>query len=221
MKILIVEDHGPTRELLARSLERDGHALSSAGTYAQALELSEAAVDVIVLDVMLPDGSGIELCRTLRARGMITPILLLTARGDVRDRLAGFNAGADDYLPKPFALAELLARIRVLGRRGPAFREQQIEVAGITVDLAGRQLLLGGSVIPITTREFAIIEVLALRRGRVVSGYDLLEMIWGEPTDSAKASLVVLIARIRRKLGPAGSALRTQRGTGYVLGEER
>src|SRR5262245_65006076 len=127
MRILIVDDHAPTRKLLERTLEAASHGVKPAGSCAQATTaLAMGAFDVIVLDVMLPDGSGIDLCSKLRAARVVTPILLLTARGEVRDRVRGLDAGADDYLPKPFALAELMARIHALGRRGPVTRARTV-----------------------------------------------------------------------------------------------
>ncbi|HEY0707342.1 MAG TPA: response regulator transcription factor, partial [Polyangia bacterium] len=136
MRVLVVDDHEPTQELVRRRLESEGHVVQVAGTCAEAKAvLAKRAFDVVVLDVMLPDGSGVELCRSWRAAGVTTPILLLTARGDVGDRVAGLDAGADDYMPKPFAVSELLSRVRALGRRGPALRAAEIRAGGLTIDL--------------------------------------------------------------------------------------
>lgn len=218
MRILVVDDHVETCQLLLRTFDGAGHTTRSAGDCAAALDaVDEQRFDVIVLDVMLPDGSGVDLCRTLRSRGVTTPIFLLTARGQVRDRVAGLDAGADDYLPKPFAISELLARVRALGRRGPTWREVRVQAGPVTIDLGRRRVLRGGRTLPFTAREFAILEVLLLRRGAVVSRDDLLESVWGDVSDSANASLEVLMARIRRKLGTAASAIQTVRGMGYAF----
>jgi DNA-binding response OmpR family regulator len=219
MRILVVDDHAPTQQLLRQRLEGDGHSVQVAGSCAEAAAAAagKRAPDVIVLDVMLPDGSGVELCRALRADGVATPVLLLTARGDVRDRVTGLDAGADDYMPKPFAVSELLSRVRALGRRGPAIRVANLRAGALTIDLERRRVLDGRAPIPLTARELAIIEALALRPGAVIARDDLIESIWGEVTDSARASFEVLMARVRRKLGGAAAPIRTIRNLGYVL----
>jgi DNA-binding response OmpR family regulator len=220
MRILIVDDDEPTRALLARSLGRAGHTAVLAGSYHQAEVLAmEEAFDLVLLDVMLPDGSGVDLCRHLRAARVKTPVLLLTARGGVGDRVAGLDAGADDYLPKPFAISELLARCRALGRRGPVLREETIRIRDLDVDLPGRRILLDGKVLPMTARELAIVEVLVKQRGRVIAREDLMEAVWGKVNRSVASSLEVLIARVRRKLGDNAGLLRTVRGVGYAFEE--
>jgi DNA-binding response OmpR family regulator len=220
MRILVADDHGETRALIARHFVRAAYAVETAGSSAEAESLlDERAFDVIVLDVMLPDESGIALCTRLRVRGQRTPILLLTARGQVRDRVEGLDAGADDYLTKPFALAELVARVRALGRRGPMLRDRAVSFGAVVVELERRKVTAGGRNVPLTARELSILEVLASRRG-VVSRHFLLESVWGESSESAQGSLEVLVGRIRRKLGPHGSILRTIRGLGYALEAE-
>ena len=220
MRVLIVDDDHPTRDLLVRSFTRAGYLTSSAGSCAEArLALERDHFDLVVLDVMLPDGSGTDLCRTLREDSIVTPVLLLTARGEVGERVAGLDAGADDYLAKPFAVAEVLARARALGRRGPALRDEVVRVGEVILDFAARHLSVAGAPVLVTAQELAILEVLAARRGRVVSREDLLDSVWGGMTASASNSLEVLIARIRRKLGPAARHLRTVRGVGYAFGE--
>ncbi|HEY0715745.1 MAG TPA: response regulator transcription factor [Polyangia bacterium] len=218
MRVLVVDDHEPTHQLLRRRLEGEAHVVVVAGTCADAqTAVQKRPFDVIVLDVMLPDGSGVELCRSWRAAGVTTPVLLLTARGDVGDRVAGLDAGADDYMPKPFALSELLSRVRALGRRGPTLRAAEIHAGGLTIDLERRRVSNAEGPILLTARELAIVEVLALRKGAVVERDDLIESVWGEVTESARASFEVLIARVRKKLGGAGAPLRTIRNLGYVL----
>jgi DNA-binding response OmpR family regulator len=218
MRILVVDDHAATRRLLERNLEVASHGVKLAASCAQATSaLAMGVFDVIVLDVMLPDGSGIELCSRLRAAKVTTPILLLTARGEVRDRVRGLDAGADDYLAKPFAIAELTARVHALGRRGPIVRDRVVTIGPIHVDLEARRVQVQGCDVPLTAKELAIVELLAIRRGAVVTRHHLLESVWGDAEQAAEASLEVLVARIRRKLGDAAAMLRTLRGIGYSL----
>ena len=218
MRVLVVDDHADTRKLLARSLERASCGVKTAVSCEDAeAALAQGEFDVVVLDVMLPDGSGIDLCGRIRSTKVQVPILLLTARGEVRDRVAGLDAGADDYLVKPFAVAELLARVKALARRGPVVRERAVVVGPVVVDLESRRVRVGGREVPLTGKELAIVEVLASRRGGVLTRDRLVESVWGDVTESAAASLEVLVARIRRKLGPGASALRTLRGVGYAF----
>jgi len=220
MRLLVVDDEAEMRELLSRNLGRV-HGVKTAATCREAEELlASAQFDVLLLDVMLPDGSGIELCSRLRARGVETPILLLTAKGEVRSRVAGLDAGADDYLGKPFALSELRARVTALGRRGPLRRDRAVVIGPLVVDLEGRRVRLEERGLPLTARELAIIDLLATRSGQVVGREDLLESVWGEVNDSARASLDVLVARIRRKFGTHARLLQTVRGVGYVLSND-
>lgn len=220
MRILIVDDDAPTRDLLLRSCSRAGYMAVAA----QDCREAKAAVmadrfGLVVLDVMLPDGSGIELCRALRADGTSMPILLLTARGAVGDRVAGLNAGADDYMSKPFAVSEFLARTRALCRRGPVLRDEIVRIGSCSIDFAARCMQVEGQRVLLTTQELAILEILASRRSRVVTRDDLVESIWGVNTPAVSNSLEVLIARIRRKLGDNAPLLRTARGIGYALGD--
>ena len=218
MRVLVVDDHADTRQLLARSLERASYGVKAVASCEEAeAALEQGPFDVLVLDVMLPDGSGIELCERLRAAKMRVPILLLTARGEVRDRVAGLDAGADDYLVKPFAVLELLARVKALARRGPMMRDRALEFGPMVVDLEARRVRVDGREVPLTAKELAIVEVLASGRGGVLTRDCLVESVWGDATESAAASLEVLVARIRRKLGPGAAALRTLRGVGYAF----
>jgi DNA-binding response OmpR family regulator len=216
MRVLVVDDHADTRQLLTRSLERASYGVKAVPSCEEAeAALEQGSFDVIVLDVMLPDGSGIDLCERLRVAKRQVPILLLTARGEVRDRVAGLDAGADDYLVKPFAVLELLARVKALARRGPVMRDRAVAFGPVVVDLEGRRVRVAGQEIPLTAKELAIVEVLAARRGAVLTRDRLVESVWGEVSESAQASLEVLVARIRRKLGAGAAALRTRRGVGY------
>jgi DNA-binding response OmpR family regulator len=218
MRVLLVDDHRETRELVARHLERASHGVKSVGTCGDAESaLTEAPFDVIVLDVMLPDGSGLDLCARLRAERVEVPILLLTARGAVKSRVEGLDAGADDYLGKPFALSELRARVTALGRRGPRLRDRTVTIGSLVVDLEARRVRIHEKTVPLTAKELSIVGFLAARRGRVASRDELIEAVWGDLTESANASLDVLVMRIRRKLGEHAQLLRTVRGLGYTL----
>lgn len=203
--------------MLGRAFERERHRVTLAASLSEARDaLAADAPQVIVLDVALPDGSGLELCRELRARDVRVPILLLTAHGEVRQRVEGLDAGADDFLPKPFAIAELRARVRALGRRGPIEHGLRLRAGDVELDLGACVAKRDGREVPVTAREWAILQLLASRGGRVVHRSAILEVAWGEESESASQSLDVLIARIRRKLGP--EVVRTVRGEGYALG---
>ncbi len=220
MKILVVEDSPPTRELLKHSLTEAGHLVELAARASTARAMAQSGeFDVLVVDVMLPDESGIELCQDLRSAGFSTPILFLTAKGDVEDRIAGLDAGGDDYLKKPFALAELHARVRALGRRPGLAAARRIERPGVVIDFTARRLERDGASVPLTSREWAVLEILAARPGRVVTRREVLELAWPEPGASASDSLDVIVSRLRRKLSGSGTAgwIRTVRGEGYVF----
>jgi len=174
----------------------------------------------VVLDLALPDASGIDLCREWRRSRVRVPILMLTARSDVASRIAGLNAGADDYLGKPFAVAELQARLRALLRRAPRSEEDWILKRGdVTVDFQRRQAWVGGEEVPITRREIEVLARIASSHGRAVAREDLLEEVWGEANEEAAASLEVMVSRLRRKLERGGrvAVIRTIRGHGYAL----
>jgi len=220
LRILIVEDHRETRRLLKSILADAGYEPDAVGDLKSArLKLASQDYAALVLDWMLPDGGGLELCREIRAARTPLPVLVLTARADIKDRVTGLDAGADDYLPKPFAVAELLARVRALLRRGPRLQEDAVRLGRVEVRLPARRILLDGREVPVTAREFSILEVLLRRRGHAVSRSDLLEMVWGEASPGGEASLEVLIARLRRKLSPEGGEgpIRTLRGFGYLV----
>lgn len=219
MRVLVVDDDAETRALVGQALAREGHSVIEAGDAASALASGTSErLDVIVLDVMLGQGSGLDVCASLRRAGLTTPILFLSARGTVDARVDGLEAGGDDYLRKPFALKELVARVRALGRRGPSLRDDRMALGEVVLDFAARRASRGGVEVPITAREWELLRVLADARGRVVAFDDVLERAWGDT--SARASLDVLVARLRKKLGDEErSLLRTVRGVGYALGE--
>lgn len=215
MRVLVIDDEADVRSVVARALRVDGHAVVTAEDLHSARERVVEGTDLIVLDLRLPDGFGLDLCRELRAEGTTIPILLLTALTQVALRVEGLDAGADDYLAKPFAVPELRARVRALGRRGALPRGLVYAYEDIQLDLAGRRATRGGKEVAITAKEWAILEVLIKRAGRVVSRWELLESVWGDTDDSAISSMEVLIGRIRRKLAP--TLIRTLRGEGYSL----
>jgi DNA-binding response OmpR family regulator len=220
MRVLVVEDHNETRAMIEAVLREAGYAPVPAGTLAEARGVIRAGgLAAVVLDWMLPDGSGPDLCAELRASGDATPILVLTARGGVEERVIGLDAGADDYLKKPFAAAELVARLRALLRRGPHIVESRMTLGPIEIRPASRLAVASGREIPLTAREFDILEVLVRHRGRIVTRANLLVSVWGEDEHSGE-SLDVLLTRLRRKLADAGApdAIRTHRGVGYSVG---
>ncbi len=221
VRILVVEDDATTREALARALRLDGHQVETAARGETASRLLQTPPwAAVILDLGLPDGSGLDWCREWRRRGDSVPILILTARGDVGSRVEGLDAGADDYLGKPFALSELKARVRALLRRaGDGAARRLLIHDDLRIDFAKRKAMAGAMEVPITRREFEVLERLAGAKGRVVAKDDLLEEIWGEATPETAASLEVIITRLRRKLdrGSTESLIRTLRGSGYAL----
>lgn len=218
MRVLVVDDEADVRSVVARALRADGHAVSTAEDLATARDAAAEGAELIVLDLRMPDGFGLSLCRELRAAGSTVPILLLTALSQVALRVEGLDAGADDFLAKPFAIAELRARVRALGRRGALPRGLTYVRDEVVLDFAGRIARRAAREVAITAREWAILELLARRAGRVVARYDLLESVWGERSDTATSSMEVLIGRLRRKLG--SDVIRTLRGEWYALAEE-
>lgn len=194
--------------------------MTTAARFSSALRRATTTeFDVIVLDIMLPDGDGLDLCRQIRADGIATPVLCLTARGEVADRVQGLDAGADDYLRKPFALAELRARIRALGRRGGQTPPSLVRAGSVRIDFAARRFERQGRQVPLTAREWAVLEALVSKSGRVVSRHSLLEDVWHDAGRSSSESLDVILSRLRRKLGGIGDgcAIRTVRGSGFVF----
>ena len=224
MRVLLVEDSPRVVDVVCHALRACGHAVEVAGGVEAAFgALRDGHFDVAVVDVGLPDGDGLDLCRHARRDGFDLPILLLTARNEVRNRVDGLDAGADDYLGKPFAPAELTARVRALGRRGPHFTESVRTFGTLTVDRDRHLVTRGGTRVPLTPREHEIVAHLAWRDGRVVCRDDLLEAVWGEATAANASSLEVLLTRIRRKLAAPGEpeVIRTIRQVGYAWARAR
>jgi two-component system OmpR family response regulator len=220
VRVLIVEDDLRMASLVRRGLTREGLSADVAGTGEDALWMAEAHdYDAVVLDVMLPGIDGFETCRRLRAQGIWAPVLMLTARDSVADRVAGLDAGADDYLVKPFAFAELLARLRALARRGDPERPAVLEVGGLRLDPATRRAWCGGGEIPLSAKEFALLETFMRRPGEVLSRLHLLEHAWDFAYENRSNIVDVYVRRLRRKLG--NGFLETVRGSGYRLREEQ
>ena len=221
MRVLVVEDAWPMAEALAKGLREQGYAVDLARDGESALD--HAAVndyDLVVLDVMLPHRDGLSVCRELRARGAGTPVLMLTARDGVEDRVAGLDAGADDYLIKPFAFKELLARVRALLRRHREVRPPQLTLADLTLDTASREAQRAGRVVQLTAKEYALLEYLMLHAGEVISRERISEHVWDESFDPFSNLIEVYIQRLRKKIddGAAVKLIHTQRGAGYWLG---
>ncbi len=224
VRVLVVEDTVRVADAVADALRGAGHVVTVAPDFATASsELAEAHHDLAIIDLGLPDGSGLDLCRAARRYGAALPILILTAQNAVEARVAGLDAGADDYVAKPFAMSELLARVRALGRRGPRWTESLRWYGSLSIDRDRRIATVDGADVPLTPREFDIVALLAWRDGRVVARDEILEVVWGDATESASASLEVLIGRIRRKLGSAGTdeVIRTVRQVGYAWSRSR
>lgn len=221
MRVLIVEDDARLAGEIATGLRESGARVSIASTVGDGRRLAEAPdLDVVILDVMLPGGSGFDLCRALRAAGRATPILMLTARDAVEDRVTGLDAGADDYLSKPFAFQELLARVRALARRSRVLAPRLVQVADLEVDLAAKRARRGGRTIELTAKEFALLECFALHPDEVLDRAQITAHVWDDNHDPFTNVLEVLVRRLRRKLddGFEPKLIHTMRGAGYRLG---
>jgi two-component system OmpR family response regulator len=220
MRLLVVEDDAKLARALERGLEREGYAVDVAATGDDAIaQATSAPYDAVVLDVMLPGPDGYAVCRAMRDAERGTPVLMLTARTEVADRIRGLDAGADDYLVKPFDFGELLARLRALIRRGPSERTPVLRVGDLQFDPAARVVSQAGAPIELTAREFAVLELLARNAGQVVPRAQLLDEIWSEDPDVSSNIVDVYVGYLRRKLeDPSGGRLiRTVRGVGFVL----
>lgn len=222
MRVLLVEDEPDVAEFIVRVLRDATWAADAVSTASAAVELCrQVAYDLAVIDVGLPDVDGFELCRTLRAERHNVPVLLLTARNAVNDRVRGLDAGADDYLAKPFAVSELLARLRALTRRPANLVGPVLRCADLTLDPSRRLVRRGERCIELTAREFALLEYLMRHQGRICSRARILEHVWDDNFDPVANAIDVLVSRVRRKIDVAGTAplLRTVRGAGYVLND--
>lgn len=218
MRILVVEDQHKIAAFIRRGLEEEGYAVDLSADGEDALELAASTdYDVIVLDIILPKLDGLAVCRTLRQQGQRVPILMLTARDTVDDRIAGLDSGADDYLTKPFAFGEFLARIRALMRRSSDQPGPELSAGDLVLDPVRHEVRRGGEVIPLALKEFAILEYLLQQRGRVATRTMIADHVWGYNFDSESNVIDVHIRSLRRKLGEdAGQSLiQTVRGVGY------
>ena len=220
MRVLVVEDEAKLADLLRRGLTAHGLAVDIAATGEDALWMAPGtAYQVIILDLMLPDVDGVEVCRRLRGAGVHTPVLMLTALGGLADRVAGLDSGADDYLGKPFALAELMARIRALARRPGERRDAVLRAGGLRLDPAARRVWRDDTEIALTAREFTLLESLIRRPGQTLTRYDLLEDGWDEAYENRSNVIDVYIGYLRDKIDrPFGvGSIVTVRGHGYRL----
>jgi DNA-binding response OmpR family regulator len=220
VRILLTEDEPKMAELIRRVLTAEHHVVDVAPDAVAALAFAAAVrYDVLILDRMLPDLDGLELLRLLRARGVTTPALILTALGAVDERVAGLDAGADDYLAKPFAFAELLARIRALGRRSSAPVPARLAAGDIELDEARHVLRVGERTVDLSAREFALLAYFIRNEGRVVTRQQALDAVWGAEPAVYSNVVDLYVSYLRRKLAEVGreQALRTVRGVGYAL----
>ncbi len=220
MRVLVVEDDQRIAHFVAKGLRENTYAVDVAVDGAAALYQSAINVyDAVVLDVMLPVKDGFAVCREMREAGVKTPILMLTARDAVEDKVDGLDAGADDYLTKPFAFDELLARLRALLRRSGDVRPSRIIIADLEIDTAGQRVWRGGNEISLTSKEYALLEYLARERGKIVGRAEIAEHVWDENFDIFSNLIDVYVKRLRTKMdeGFAAPLIRTRRGQGYIL----
>jgi len=220
MRLLLVEDDARIARFVAKGLREQSYAVDVAGSGEEALY--QAAIntyDLAILDVMIPAPDGFAVCRELRKSGQRMPILMLTARDAVEDRIVGLDHGADDYLTKPFEFRELLARLRALLRRTGGLQPSQIAVSDLIVDTTGQIVTRGGKAISLTAKEYALLEFLARNAGRVVGRAEIAEHVWDEEFDPFSNLIEVYVNRLRRKIdvGARKTLLHTRRGSGYVL----
>jgi two-component system copper resistance phosphate regulon response regulator CusR len=225
MRVLVVEDERKVASFIQQGLQEEGYAVELAGDGESAIDLilEGPPYDLIVLDVMLPRRDGFGVVRAIRGRGVPTPVLLLTARDSVTDRVTGLDLGADDYLTKPFAFDELLARVRALLRRAHGQRAPVLRVGTLTLDPATRRVTRGDRHVELTTREYALLECFMRSAGRVLTRAQLAERVWGLDFDPGSNIVDVYVGYLRRKIDGAGEPrlLHTVRGAGYVMKEEQ
>src|SRR5262245_53506952 len=223
MRLLVVEDDPKMAGLIRRGLLEEGHAADVARVGDDAVWMAQAVeYDAIVLDLMLPGLNGFEVCRRLREDGVWSPVLMLTARDGVEDRIAGLDAGADDYLPKPFSFAELLARLRAVARRAAPERPAVLEVGDLRLDPATRQVWRGETEVSLSGKEFALLETFMRRPGQVLSRYELLEHAWDYAYENRSNVVDVYVGYLRVKIDRPfdRDSLETVRGVGYRLRAE-
>jgi two-component system copper resistance phosphate regulon response regulator CusR len=220
VRILLVEDEPSAAKMLAKGLREQSYAVDVAVDGETALyQASVSDYDLIVLDVMLPRRDGFEVCREIRATGSSVPVLMLTARDVVEDRITGLDSGADDYLTKPFDFGELLARARALLRRGEVVRLELLKIGDLEIDTRAKRVSRAGRVIQLTAKEYGLLEYFARNAGRVLGRAEISEHVWDENFDAFSNLIEVYVQRLRRKIddGHAEKLFQTRRGEGYVL----
>jgi two-component system copper resistance phosphate regulon response regulator CusR len=220
MRILLVEDDPVIASNLAKGLREESYAVDVATDGDAAIyRAAVSPYDAIILDVMLPIRDGFAVCREIRRRGLTTPVLMLTARDAIPDRIAGLDLGADDYLTKPFEFAEVLARLRALLRRGPSLMPRILRVGDLQLDTHSQRASRGGRGVPLTTREYALLEYLARNAGRVVGRAEISDHVWDDNYDPVSNLIESYINRLRKKLDVAGmpQLIHTRRGAGYLI----
>jgi two-component system copper resistance phosphate regulon response regulator CusR len=220
MRVLLVEDDPRIARFIAKGLRERSYALDVAASGEEALyQAAISTYDLAILDVMIPAPDGFAVCKELRKSGHCMPILMLTARDAVEDRIAGLDNGADDYLTKPFEFRELLARLRALLRRSETLRPAELVISDLVVDTVGQIVMRGGRSVSLTAKEYALLEFLARNAGRVVGRAEIAEHVWDEEFDPFSNLIEVYVNRVRRKIddGSAHPLLHTRRGSGYVL----
>jgi two-component system copper resistance phosphate regulon response regulator CusR len=220
MRLLLVEDEAAAAAALAKGLREHAFAVDVADDGGAALDhIAVNTYDLVILEVRLPDMPGFEVCAEMRLRGLRGPVLMLTALDSVSDRIRGLDAGADDYLPKPFDLGELLARIRALLRRGPVLRDTDLQLADLTLDTRTHRARRGQADIELTGREYALLEFLVRNAGRVVGRAEISEHVWDETYDPFSNLIEVYVQRLRRKVDQNGGVklIHTRRGEGYLM----
>jgi two-component system, OmpR family, response regulator len=222
MRVLVVEDQKKTASFIRKALQAEGFAVDVCHNGEEAWAAASATpFDAMVLDIMLPGRDGLSLLRQLRERQNTTPVLLLSARGEVNERVEGLNAGADDYLPKPFVIAELIARVRALGRRGGESKSPVLRVRDLTLDTTTREARRGNVTIELTTREYRLLEYLMRSAGRICGRMAILERVWDYDFDPGSNLVDVNVMRLREKIDAdfEPKLLHTVRGIGYVIRE--
>jgi DNA-binding response OmpR family regulator len=220
VSLLVIEDERKIREFLRRGLEEEGYSVEVAADGEDGLDLASGnGYELIILDLLLPRRDGLEVCRTLRAQGITTPVLMLTARDTITDRVTGLDVGADDYLTKPFAFEELLARIRALLRREPMLRPTVLRVGDLSLDPATHAVTRGDRTVELTAREYQVLYLFMRHPGHVLSRRVIEERVWGYDTTVESNVVDAYIRLLRRKIdqGHATKLFHTLRGTGYVL----
>jgi heavy metal response regulator len=223
MRILVVEDEAAIANFVTQGLTEAGYAVDVAGDGAEALHwITIAEYDVILLDVMLPDSDGFTICGAIRRRGLHTPVIMVTARDTVDDRVTGLDSGADDYLIKPFAFAELLARVRALLRREPVFKGAVLQIADLTLDTVSRVVRRADQPVTLTTKEYSLLEFLMRHPNQTLSRAAIADHVWNYDFDNVSNLIDVHIFGLRRKIDDPHEIklLHTVRGVGYRLGAE-